>query len=1364
MPSWMAPVMPSVPDHELVRRIGGGSYGDVWLARTMLGTWRAVKVVFRDRFLDERPYEREFNGIRKFEPLSRGNEAFVDVLQIGRNDAEGYFYYVMELADDAAEILPGADTSASRSAGLKSAAGCGTASDPAVLRPTSGVRVGPGGSGEGKGVRGMDSETYVPKTLAKVLWRTGRLPLGECLELGLTLNLGLAQLHRAGLIHRDIKPSNIIFVGGVPKLADIGLVIDMGEARSFVGTEGFIPPEGPNSAQADLYSLGKVLYEAGMGKDRKDFPEPFTRLAEAEDATGLLEFNAILLKACAANRADRYRSAEEMNVDLALLRSGGSVRRQRRVAGQLRFVQRAGALVTALAGVIAVGWLWQARQTEQMRQLADENLALARQAETNATRARENEAAARERLYAADINLAHQALQADNLRLARALLRNHVPTPGEPDLRGFEWRYLWHQTRSEDVTSLKVYTNSAWVFAFAPDGRTVAVGANDGVTRILKVDTGAEVATLGGTNQVLSLEFSPADDRLAVGTRGEVRVWNPSAPGEIHTLPEAAAPARFSPDGRHLVTLNQPPPNPSAGWSSPRSYKVIRWDTSTWTSVRELPVSATGLVRGSQDVEVQPVFSPDGTRLVLLTGDALRVHRFPGFEEVGVLPDRLPAGISSRDFVALSPDNRTLAIPASKGFGIRLWDLEEHRERRILAGHADHVFSVAFSPDGQWLASCSPDQTIKLWEVATGRLLNTFRGHGDEVFQVAFSPDGRRLVSLGGYDAILKFWDPTARPQREILREPLNPVGFDVDGGLVAFLMPGLRPVMLDPATLELSASKVPALRANTGYVLAQHSVSADGRYQGVWGGPDGGEEMEIWDRRSGQRVCTVPARGPTVSFAPGRGLVATVTANEESRFTTTLWQLPEGTARWSSINPYTQPPVPVLLPDGGTVLTMEMERRDPGPVYRFWRIEGIEPKPWFEFDVDDRLLEAFAPDGQSVALARNDEIELRSLPSMEVFGRLKGHTRQGIRLGFGPDPRTLVSLADDRTTRFWHVPTQRELFQVRTEEQDQGSFGIEFSPDGRALVVRREDTEGELWRLFYAPSFAEIAVHDNGDYRAAAGADPLAWLAVAKALLGRNRAVEALEACQEAWRLTEVNSELAWVRPRLLVQRLKAHHRLGRWAEAGADNQSLLGFVARDPTAPPEAIDLSAFYTAPLTEADSPHGERNDLSELPAGVQTFAGTVFDVRGKVEVIGRAPDQIWQITPERRTGIPIGRRVGRLQFLQAAGYHSRDIPDGHRIGHYRLWYADGRSVELPIRSHVDTSDWWQLDHLPRELPEAVVAWRGSNPKSRAAGSPDTIRLFKRTWENPFPDVEVTSLDFAGEDPRTQPFLVALTAEP
>src|SRR6266571_7650156 len=94
--------IPSIPDHELLRRIGGGSYGEVWLARNVLGDYRAVKVIYRDKFEHDRPFEREFEGIQKFEPISRLHESQVDILHVGRNDAAGYFYYVMELAEDAA--------------------------------------------------------------------------------------------------------------------------------------------------------------------------------------------------------------------------------------------------------------------------------------------------------------------------------------------------------------------------------------------------------------------------------------------------------------------------------------------------------------------------------------------------------------------------------------------------------------------------------------------------------------------------------------------------------------------------------------------------------------------------------------------------------------------------------------------------------------------------------------------------------------------------------------------------------------------------------------------------------------------------------------------------------------------------------------------------------------------------------------------------------------------------------------------------------------------------------------------------------------------------------------------------------------
>ncbi len=296
---------PAIPDHELLRKIGGGSYGEVWLARNILGELRAVKVVHRNSFEDDRPFQREFEGIQRFEPISRSHPSQLAILHVGRNEAGGYFYYVMELADDA-----------------KADAGC--------QMPDASSQSG--GAQRENPVSGIQhSASYSPHTLRHDLRTRTPLSSDECVKIGLALAEALGHLHQHGLVHRDIKPSNIIFVGGVPKLADIGLVTDVDASRSFVGTEGYLPPEGPGTPQADLYGLGKVLYELCTGKDRKEYPAlpPDLRERPENEQRELLELNAVLVKACATEPRQRYQTAEELHADLALLQRGQSVKRHR---------------------------------------------------------------------------------------------------------------------------------------------------------------------------------------------------------------------------------------------------------------------------------------------------------------------------------------------------------------------------------------------------------------------------------------------------------------------------------------------------------------------------------------------------------------------------------------------------------------------------------------------------------------------------------------------------------------------------------------------------------------------------------------------------------------------------------------------------------------------------------------------------------------------------------------------------------------------------------------------------------------------------------------------------------------------------
>jgi CHASE2 domain-containing sensor protein len=271
--AWDTANLSETADYQLLNPpFGQGAYGKVWLARNAIGQWQALKMVYLANFGGNTdPYEREFNGIKRYKPVSDKHPGLLRVDYVSHKKPAGYFFYVMELGDPLE---------------------AGWEREPSTYKP-----------------RDLVSERHRA--------RGQKLPVRECVSIGIALADALDFLHRQGLTHRDIKPQNIIFVNGQAKLADVGLIAEVrppDEKGTYVGTPGYMPPppELPGTPQADIYGLGMMLYVLSTGRNPTFFPEISTTLAGQPDLAEFLPLNAVIVRACHPDRAQRYASAAEM--------------------------------------------------------------------------------------------------------------------------------------------------------------------------------------------------------------------------------------------------------------------------------------------------------------------------------------------------------------------------------------------------------------------------------------------------------------------------------------------------------------------------------------------------------------------------------------------------------------------------------------------------------------------------------------------------------------------------------------------------------------------------------------------------------------------------------------------------------------------------------------------------------------------------------------------------------------------------------------------------------------------------------------------------------------------------------------------
>jgi WD40 repeat protein len=692
--------VPAIPDHVLVRVIGSGAYGDVWLGRTILGTARAIKVIQRSSFERDQPFLREFEGVRRYEPVSRSSPSLVPILQVGRDEAAGFFYSVMELADAAA---PG--------------------------QPATPDGVDPGPASEAR---------YEARTLRTDLVRQGRLSIADCVEVGLAMAEALQALHGAGLVHRDIKPSNIIYLRGRACLADVGLVSEARESSSCVGTAGYMAPEGPGLPPSDLYSLGMVLYEISTGLRLADYPSTPPHWADPGHGVEW-EFHEIVLRLGARNPARRHRDATELRDELLLLRGGRSVRRLRVRERRKRILLQA-AIAAAALGLL--GWGMAVAQQGRRREAeARRRDSESQQVALGASRARDilNDDAPGKRSRALAI-----------LRQALAL------RPGHPELRDLAAGALmvpelvpenspWHAPVRLDPAPPRrwpVGPVSHAVGLFDPGLRTLFRWQPQGWIEGVPVRGGGSPEFLPPPVPGLNLEFISSvslDGRWLLVRDSTERIHVVSRADGRSVLQVRIDPKylgrEFTPDGRWLL----------AGRAD--------------GAFDLLPIGHPGPAR-RVPVGVPPhdlVVRADG-RWVAAINSTNSIVRFAHLDSARVERRwELPPGETVQ---MLGWNSEGDLVHAASEMQIFIGGFDRHPIQAKRLVKEDHgIFGVAFSPDSAWVLSTGYNGRSRIWDWSSETALSEYAGAGTAI---QWSPDGRWIAWKDEFQwELIRFEPPT---------------------------------------------------------------------------------------------------------------------------------------------------------------------------------------------------------------------------------------------------------------------------------------------------------------------------------------------------------------------------------------------------------------------------------------------------------------------------------------------------------------------------------------------------------------------------------------------------------------------------